>query len=115
MMDGSSVSGPIADKRSGKVKTGGVTLAYRLAVASRALAAIFAGYLLASLASICLAHWLPVARAEAVVISMMLSFLVYLGAVLWCFSCRSASRAWAGMLLPCAVLGAMYCCDRWLS
>lgn len=114
-MDGTSLSGHATAKRSGKTKAKGVSVAYRLAVASRALAAVFAGYLLASLASVCMAHWLPLARAEAVTVSMMLSFLVYLGAVLWCFACRTAWRAWAGMLIPCAVLGAAYCCARWWS
>jgi hypothetical protein len=116
-MDGTSVSSPMVEKRSSAVKTRtrNVTVAYRLAVASRSAAAIFAGYLLASVASICLAHWLPMARAEAVVTSMMLSFLVYLGAVLWCFACRSAWSAWIGVLLPSAVLGAAYCCARWWS
>jgi hypothetical protein len=110
-MDGTPASVP----RGGKTQGKGVTVAYRLAVASRAVAALFAGYLLASLASVCLAHWLPLARAEAVVISMMLSFLVYLVAVIWCFACRSAWRAWLGMLIPCALLGAAYYCARWWS
>ncbi|RRV08396.1 DUF3649 domain-containing protein [Pseudomonas sp. v388] len=116
-MDATSISSPMVDKPRVKAKaqTKGVTIAYRLAVASRSLAAVFAGYLLASVSSVCLAHWLPMARAEAVVTSMMLSFLVYLGAVLWCFACRSAWRAWIGVLIPSAVLGAAYCCARWWS
>lgn len=114
-MDATPASDASVDRRNSKTRSKGPTVAYRLAVASRAIAAIFAGYLLASLASVCLAHWLPLARAEAVVMSMMLSFLVYLGAVLWCFACRSAWRAWAGLSIPCAILGAVWCCERWLS
>lgn len=114
-MDATSASDSPVDKRRSRPRAKEPTVAYRLAVASRAIAAIFAGYLLASLASVCLAHWLPLARAEAVVMSMMLSFLVYLGAVLWCFACRSAWRAWAGLSIPGAVLGALWCCERWLS
>lgn len=114
-MDGTSAPGSLVEKRSGKTKAKGLTLAFRLAVASRAIAAIFVGYLLASLSSVCLVQWLPLARAEAVVMSMMLSFPVYLGAVLWCFACRTAWRAWAGLLVPCAALGILWCCGRWLS
>lgn len=89
-----------------------VTVSYRLAVTSRIAAAALGGYVLASLASICLAWMLPLARPEAVVSSMMLGFVVYLVAVLWCFACRSAWRAWAGIVLPSLVLlvvdGALY-------
>ncbi len=91
-----------------------MTAAYRLAIASRALAAVLAGYLLASLVSTCIAQWLPITRAEAVVTGMMFSFLAYLGAVLWCFACRTALQAWIGVLTPCALLGAAYTCGRWL-
>ncbi|WP_223448054.1 MULTISPECIES: DUF3649 domain-containing protein [Pseudomonas] len=87
-------------------------VSYRLAVASRVLAAVFGGYLVASLASVSLSLWLPVARAEAVVIGMMTSFLVYLLAVIWCFACGSAWRAWFGVMVPglmlAAVLGLAY-------
>ncbi|VVQ18301.1 hypothetical protein PS934_04626 [Pseudomonas fluorescens] len=87
-------------------------VSYRLAVASRVLAAVFGGYLVAALASVSLSLWLPVARAEAVVIGMMTSFLVYLLAVIWCFACGSAWRAWFGVMVPglmlAAVLGLAY-------
>ncbi|MFJ3482463.1 DUF3649 domain-containing protein [Pseudomonas sp. NPDC090202] len=96
-------------------KTREVPLRWRLAVASRVLAALLGGYLLSSLASVCMAQFLPLARAEAVVLGMTLSFLVYLPAVLWCFACRTAWRAWLGVLLPSAVLGALYAAGRWLT
>jgi hypothetical protein len=79
-------------------------LSYRLAVTSRALAAVVGGYLLASLASVCMALWLPTSRADAVVSGMMSSFVFYLLAVIWCFACRTAWRAWLGVLLPSAIL-----------
>lgn len=62
-------------------------------MASRVVAALVGGYLVTALSSVCLAQFLPLARAEAVVLAMTLSFLVYLIAVLWCFACRSAWRA----------------------
>lgn len=114
-MDGSTASGPMANRNKVRRKGKPMTVVYRLAIASRTLAAIFAGYLLASVASVCLAQWLTMSRAEAVVTSMMLSFLVYLIAVLWCFACRTAWRAWLGLLGPSAILGAAYACGRWLS
>lgn len=82
-------------------------VSYRLAVASRVLAAVFGGYLVASLASVSLSLWLPVTRAEAVVIGMMTSFLVYLLAVIWCFACGSAWRAWFGVIVPGLMLAAV--------
>ncbi|MBA1229609.1 DUF3649 domain-containing protein [Pseudomonas viridiflava] len=112
-MDGSSAAPTLMVKKRTS-RTRGVTITYRLAVASRALAAIFAGYLLASIISMCITQWLPMPRAEAVVTGMMLSFLVYMVAVLWCFACRTALQAWVGVLVPCAVLGAAYACGRWL-
>lgn len=114
-MDGTvTTASPKAAGRAAKPKPAGVPVAYRLAVASRFIVATFGGYLLASLFSMCLAQWLPMPRAEAVVTGMMLSFLAYLGAFIWCFSCRSAWLAWAGTLGPCAVLGAAWACGRWL-
>lgn len=81
-------------------KLSGVPIGYRLAVVSRIVAAALGGYVLAALASIFLAWTLPLARPEAVVSSMMLAFVVYLIVVLWCFACRNAWQAWAGIVLP---------------
>lgn len=93
-------------------KAGGIPASYRWAVASRVVAAVFGGYALAALSSVCVAWLLPMARGEAVVSGMMLSFLVYLVAVLWCFACRSVSRAWLGLAMPGLALalvnGALY-------
>ncbi|VVM60040.1 hypothetical protein PS662_01262 [Pseudomonas fluorescens] len=80
---------------------------YRLAVTSRVLAAVLGGYILAALASVSLSLWVPMARADAVVTGMMTSFLAYLGAVIWCFACRSAWRAWLGLMVPGLVLAAV--------
>ncbi|TDV69827.1 DUF3649 domain-containing protein [Pseudomonas sp. LP_7_YM] len=118
-MEALSVDPAVPEKSPKFVKRGGgrstvVSIRWRLAVASRVAAAVFGGYLLTALSSICLAQFLPLARAEAVVLGMTLSFLVYLPAVLWCFACRTAWRAWLGLLLPCAVLGAIYASARWL-
>ncbi|KAF0862987.1 DUF3649 domain-containing protein [Pseudomonas sp. LD120] len=87
-----------------KSKAGGLPASYRLAVASRVCAALLGGYLLAALSSVCLTLLLPGPRVDAVLSGMLLSFVFYLLAVLWCFACRSAWQAWAGVLLPSLVL-----------
>ena len=84
------------------------------AVLSRVLAAILGGYLLTATLIAVLAISLPGSRAEAVLTSMLLSFLIYAAAVMWVFACRSAGRAWAGMLLPSLVLGCVLLVNwRW--
>lgn len=90
-------------------------VSYRLAVTSRVLAAVIGGYLMASLAAICLALWLPTSLADAVVTGMMSSFVFYLLAVLWCFACRTAWRAWAGVMVPSALLATLAGIGFWMA
>ena len=89
--------------------------AYRLAVTSRALAAVVGGYLMASLAAVCLALWLPTSRVDAVITGMMSSFVFYLLAVLWCFACRTAWRAWCGVMLPSALFATLAGVGVWMA
>ncbi len=89
--------------------TGAGLLRYRLAVASRTVAAIGGGYALASAAAACLAVWLPLPRVDAVVAAQMLSFVVYACAVIWVFATYSAWRAWAGVMAPALLLAGLYC------
>ena len=95
-------------------KGAALSLTYRLAVTSRILAALFGGYLVAALTSVCISQWLPMSRADAVITGMLLSFLAYLVVVLWCFACRTAWQAWIGVLLPSALLGVAFAFGRWL-
>ncbi len=83
----------------------GPSLSHRLGVTSRSLAALFGGYLLASMASIAITLLAPMSRVDATMTGMMLSFVFYLLAFIWCFACRSAWRAWLGVLLPSLLLG----------
>ncbi|MBD8192281.1 DUF3649 domain-containing protein [Pseudomonas fluorescens] len=92
-----------------------LTALYRLAVTSRVLAAVVGGYLMASLAAICLALWMPTSRADAVITGMMSSFVFYLLAVLWCFACRTAWRAWFGVMLPSAAFAALAGLGLWMA
>ena len=80
---------------------------YRLGVASRSVAAIVGGYVLAALLTMLLSVSLPMARAEAVMTATLLSFAIYTCAVLWVFATRSALRAWLGLLMPAAVIAAI--------
>lgn len=74
----------------------------RLGIFSRALAAIVGGYTLAALFAVACSVASREARADAVLIGMLSSFAVYVGAFLWCFAAASALRAWLG-LLSCAL------------
>lgn len=82
----------------------------RLAILSRAVAAVVGGYALASVFAVACAVLpgaravLPGARADAVLAGMLSSFAVYVGAFLWAFAASSALRAWLGLLLPAALL-----------
>lgn len=71
------------------------------AVASRLLAGSLGGYALAQLLPVALVASLAPAlpRADAVLVAMQLSFVVYAVALMAAFAARSAGRAWAGMLL----------------
>ncbi|MBP5856452.1 DUF3649 domain-containing protein [Marivibrio halodurans] len=60
-------------------------------------AAVIGGYALAIAASACLSLVLPMARAEAVLIGLMVSFLTYSGAVLWVFAVKSLRRMCLGI------------------
>jgi len=90
----------------------GSAIGYRLAVLSRAVAAIVGGYALTAAVIALLALWLPMARAEAVLTVTMLSFALYAGAVIWVFAARSAWRAWLGILLSTAVPGLLLLITR---
>ena len=79
----------------------------RWAVASRALAAILGGYVVAALSTGALSVYLPGSRAEATLAAMMLSFIVYVCAVVWVFAARSAWRAWLGLALPALAMGVL--------
>ncbi|MDI1331180.1 DUF3649 domain-containing protein [Pseudomonas sp.] len=98
-----------------KGKTRTLPIPYRLAVTSRVLAAVLGGYIVAALASVSLSSWLPMARAEAVVTGMISSFLAYLIAVLWCFACRSAWRAWFGLIVASLLLAAVSGLANWMG
>lgn len=67
-------------------------------------AALLGGYILASAAGIFLGSVLPLARSEAVLTGNLLSFAVYVGAVIWVFTLRRPARAWLSLALSSALL-----------
>ena len=82
---------------------------YRWSAASRALAAIFGGYILTSLLSIALALLLTafgMNKAEAVLATTMASFLMYAAIVMAVFHARTPTRAWLGLAIASAPLAA---------
>ncbi len=86
-------------------------LRYRLAVFSRVAAAIAGGYAFSALSALMLAqilqHWIGMARSEAVTTATLLFFVIYLCVILWVFATASALRAWAGLLIATAPVGAV--------
>lgn len=80
-----------------------------LRILSRAAAAILGGYALVSAATIFLAavfpFFLPMSKAEAVLTSTLLSFLVYTGVVIWVYAEHNIQRVWWGLLGGSVVLG----------
>jgi hypothetical protein len=82
-----------------------LTLHDRLGVLSRAVAAIAGGYALGTLGSVALASALPVARAEATLTALQLSFALHAAAAIWAFAARSAWQAWLGIAGPALASG----------
>ncbi|QXI47113.1 MULTISPECIES: DUF3649 domain-containing protein [Pseudomonas] len=96
-------------------KIASLPLSYRLAVTSRSLAALLGGYLLASMASVCIALVVPLPQVDATLTGLLLSFVFYLLAFIWCFACRSALRAWLGVLAPTVLLGVISGLAYWMT
>lgn len=99
--------------RSGHARAGaprrrsGPGAAGRAGVLARVLAAAVGGYACTVALAVFVSRVLPGSRADAVVSAMLGSFAVFVVAVLWAFAARSAGRAWLGLALPAAVLGAL--------
>lgn len=79
-------------------------LRQRWALAARILAAVFGGYAVAALSTVCLAQALPLPRADATLAATMLSFLIYSLAVLWVFAAASTARACSGLAASALLL-----------
>lgn len=83
---------------------------YRWLVFSRVVAAVVAGYTLASSATVLLALLWPLPQAEAVLAASMLSFLLYAGVIVWSFSVKRLRTVWLGLMLANGLcLGLSWC------
>lgn len=80
---------------------------YRLAVASRVLAAIPLNYALTSIATALLARHLPLSRAEASVAATLTSFLIFAVIAMAIFHARSTAKVWVWMVGSTALLGGL--------
>ncbi len=80
---------------------------HRLAVASRALAAIPINYALTSIATALLARHLPMAPAEATVTATLTSFLIFALIAMAIFHAQSTMRVWAWMIGGTTILGGL--------
>ncbi|MRW84599.1 DUF3649 domain-containing protein [Pseudoduganella sp. FT26W] len=84
-----------------------ILMHYRLAVTSRALAAIGGGYVVTSLAVTALALNLPGHAVDRVVAATLIGLVVMPCAVMWCFATRTVLKAWLGLLVSGLLLGAI--------
>lgn len=75
---------------------------------SRIAAAVVGGYTVAVAASICLSFAVPMARADAVLTGLLVSFVVYAVAILWAFAVRSLSQMWWGIGSTTAISGVFW-------
>lgn len=72
----------------------GITRRRRLEVGSRALAAVFGGYVATAMVTALLARMLPLSRPEATHAATLFSFVIYVGLVLAVFQVATATRGW---------------------
>lgn len=82
----------------------------RWRLASRCLAAALGGYALANtlpVAIVALVAPRSLARVDAALVALQLSFVVHTAAVVWAFAARSAALAWAGLALAALLSGGL--------
>lgn len=71
------------------------------------MAAALGGYALANALPVAVVAigFNDIARSDAVLVAMQLSFVVYSGAAMWALAARSACAAWAGIAWPALLAG----------
>jgi len=77
----------------------------RWAVFSRILAAIFGGYIFATIFSMLITQLLTyvVGHYQAIHFGLILTFLIYAFTAMWVFSVSRARKAWLGLLKVCFI------------
>lgn len=74
-----------------------------LRILSRSVAAIIGGYVLSTLLATFISYLLPMPTVDSVLLSLQLSFLFYSMIIIWVFSVKTASKAWLGLFITCAI------------
>lgn len=74
-----------------------------LLILSRSFAAIVGGYVLSNLVAIFISYLLPMSVVDSVLMSLQLSFLLYSFVIIWVFSVKTATKAWLGLVIACAI------------
>ena len=70
-------------------------------------AALLGGYALAATAGIFLATFLLTSKSDAVLLGNMVSFAVYVAAIMWVCAVRKPLRAWCVLLIPALILAGL--------
>lgn len=80
---------------------------YRWLVFFRLLVGFIGGYILTAYITVITVRLLPMPRVDAVLLSSMLSYVWYLGVIIWCFSARSLLKLTGIMILLILALAAI--------
>lgn len=80
---------------------------YRLLVLSRIIAAVVGGYAFSTMVILILTYLLPLPQKDALMLSTMLSYIIYLLTIIWVFSVKTVRTAWIGMIASTGLLGAL--------
>ncbi|WP_339615260.1 DUF3649 domain-containing protein [uncultured Gilvimarinus sp.] len=67
-------------------------------------AALLGGYALANSVGIFVAAFLPASKSDAVLAGNLVSFAVYVAAIIWVGAVRKPMRAWLVLLIPALIL-----------
>lgn len=78
-----------------------------LEIASRVSAAVLGGYALTFALVRTTAATLPLPPVDALMVPTLLSFAVYVAAIVWAMGVSSPGRAWLGLLGPAVLLLAL--------
>lgn len=74
-----------------------------LPMTARILTGFVGGYILSAIVALFLAKALPAVRLEAVLTGAIINVI----AIIWAFAARNTWRACLGILIPCALFGAI--------
>lgn len=88
---------------------------YRWQITWRIVTAIFGGFALANTSGILLTYILPMNKMDALTTSLLLSFGIYAGAVMWVFSHRSLFKSLAGIWMPAGAFFAIILLLKFLT